>query len=474
VWEVKMMKRFGVILLVIAVMLTAACSGNERNASREVVKPSLEGSRPEITILVSDDDEWLLKSTIMKDYINKFEEGYGVTIKLQEIGNSQSLYYIGNQIFVNEAVDEYEKELSAKLHQKDPPELIFYSFIPLNSLISQGVAEDVGGKISNLDKLHPGLLREEVYYIPINIFHMPTVLNMNVIKTLQVKEPNLTSTKQDYLEIRDKWLQQVKPQFTSREFIDIVAKYLIDLKIFNEDNSKVTINNAEMCKAIYSMKKEIYDGNYILPQDYTYANYYNMLFERQREEYEKDRRFIKSKEYQKNGIRNYEEETSINALRAADSNYMIESGNVVLPNLLEDKIYLYSDGFMINRNGKNKELAYEFVNGMLDNEVQLQIFKDSIVSYYPVNKEIEKEINSIEKSRKYEPEAIELKNYILKEIEDGNALLSIERYDREYELFWMLVKDLTKYIFADKSYTEFELKQGLQKLEDKYNIYLSE
>jgi hypothetical protein len=37
-----------------------------------------------------------------------------------------------------------------------------------------------------------------------------------------------------------------------------------------------------------------------------------------------------------------------------------------------------------------------------------------------------------------------------------------------------LVKDLTKYIFADKSYTEFELKQGLQELEDKYNIYLSE
>lgn len=468
------MKRFVVILLVIAMIFTVACSGNERNASREVVKPNPEGSKPEITILVSKGDEWLLKSVIMKNYINKFEEGYGVTVKLQEIGNSQSLYYIGNQIFVNEAVDEYEKELSAKLHQKDSPEIIFYSFIPLNSLIRQGVADDVRGKISNLNKLHPGLLKEEVYYIPIDIFHMPTVLNMDVIKTLQIDEPNFTSRKQDYLEIRDKWLQQVKPQFTSREFIDIVAKYLIDLEIFNEDKSKVTVNSSEMCKAINSIKKEIYNGSYILPQDYTYTNYYNMLFERQRTEYDKDRSFIATKEYQINSFRNYEEESSINALRAGDSNYMIESGDVVLPNLLEDKIYLYSHGFMINRNGKNKELAYEFVNGMLDNEVQLEIFKDSLFSYYPVNKEIEKEINIIEKSRKYETEAIGLKNYILKEIEDGNALLSVERYDSEYEIFWMLVKDLTKYIFAEKTYTELELKQELQKLEDKYNIYLSE
>jgi spermidine/putrescine-binding protein len=455
-------------------IFTVACSGNERNALSEIVKPSPEGSKPEIRILVSEGDEWLLKSVIIKDYIEKFEEGYGVTVKLQNIGNSQSIYHIGNQVFVNETVDEYEKELSAKLHQKDSPELISYSFIPLNALIRQGVAEDVSGKMSNLDKLHPGLLKEEVYYIPIDIFHMPTVLNMDVIKTLQVDEPNYTSTKQDYLEIRDRWLKQIKPQFTSREFWDIIAKYLIDLEIFNEDKSKVTVNSLEMYNTINSMKKEIYGGSFILPQNYTYANYYNMLFENQRTEYENDRRFIVSKKYQINSFRNYEEESSINALRPGDSNYMVESGNVVLPNMLEDKIHLYSHGFMINKNGKNKELAYEFVNGILDNEVQLKIFKDSMFSYYPVNNEIEKEISIIEKSRKYEPEAIGLKNYILKEIEAENGLLSIERYDGEYEIFWMLVKDLTKYIFSDKSYTELELKLELQKLEDKYNIYLSE
>jgi len=468
------MKKFFIFVMIISLFFTTACSINGNKHAGTIVKPSLEGSKPVITILVSNGDEGLLKTTVMKSYISKFEQDYGVEVELQSIGSSHSVYYIGNQLLVNEAVDEYKKELSVKLHQKDGAELIFYSVIPLNSLIRQGVAENVRDKISNLDKLHPGLVNEEVYYVPFEIFHMPIVLNIDALEAMQIDKPSLAWTKQDYLAIRDKWLQQTKQQFTSKDFLDITAKHLIDLEIFNEDKSKVKINSADMYNAINSIKEEIYNGSYILPQSYEYKNYYNMLFEKQLAEYNKDRSLLASKEYSINNFRNSEQESDINALRAGDSNYMFQEDNVVLPNVLENKKYLFSDGFMINKNGKNKELAYEFVNGILDNEVQLELFMDSMFSYYPVNNEIEKDISVIEKNSKYVAEAIELKKYMLNEIEKGNATLSIARDDREYEIFWMLVKDLTKYIFTDNAYTELELKQELQKLEDKYNIWLSE
>ena len=45
---------------------------------------------------------------------------------------------------------------------------------------------------------------------------------------------------------------------------------------------------------------------------------------------------------------------------------------------------------------------------------------------------------------------------------------------REQNYYWMLYEDLLKYIFADKPYTAAELSMELQKLEDKYNILLTE
>lgn len=113
------MKKFFIFVMIVSLFFTTACSINGNKQAGTIVKPSLEGSKPVITILVSNSDEGLLKTTVMKSYISKFEQDYGVEVELQSIGSSHSVYYIGNQLLVNEAVDEYKKELSVKLHQKD-------------------------------------------------------------------------------------------------------------------------------------------------------------------------------------------------------------------------------------------------------------------------------------------------------------------------------------------------------------------
>jgi len=144
-----------------------------------------------------------------------------------------------------------------------------------------------------------------------------------------------------------------------------------------------------------------------------------------------------------------------------------------LPNVVygEDNIF-DTWGFIVNANGKNIELGMEFINELLEDDNQLEMFTKEY-SPYPVNKEIENEISKIETEKGINEESIGLRKYLINQIELGNY----ERYHssiKKQELQSKLYLDFVEYIFADELYTDEELSEELQKLETKYRIWLNE
>lgn len=455
-----MSRRSLCIILILGLLIsTTACrSTNTINSNgSKVVKPG-ETELPELTILVTPNMRNWMKKDCFVNYERQFEKQYGVTVNYEIYGG------------------DYESnagELMTKLITKDGPELIMDDWNNEHSLIEQGAVVNARDKVPNISKVYDSLVASEAYYIPLGIDYQPIVLRKDMLEELQLPTPNLSWTIEDYYIMRDKWLEQSNRMFTSFELNETNYKYLRELELFDYRNKRANINTTELKNALVQIKREIFSGKYILDKNYTYKNYYNMLFEYTSREYEEDMELRLSTGYNEQSFRSRSDEHGINLLYAKDFDFRLGK-IVILPRSIYKDNLLGSIGIMINKNGANLELAYEYVNGLLSDEIQLEMYGGEESTIYPVNKVIAGKIADIEKKEGYSEEALQLKKYIIGRIEKAEFQLYEMRDMKENDLYWMLIKDLLKYIFIDKSYSDVELSSELKKLEDKYNIILSE
>jgi spermidine/putrescine-binding protein len=454
-----MIRRFLYVILILSLISITACqSTNTINSNgNKVVKPG-ETELPELTILVTPNMRNWMKKDCFFNYQRQFEKQYGVTVNYEVYGG------------------DYESnvgELMTKLITKDGPELIIDDWGNVHSLIVQGAVVNARDKVSNISKAYDSLVDSEAYYIPLGIGYQPVVLRKDMLEALQLPIPNLSWTAGDYYIMRDKWLEQSNRMFTTFEFNETNYRYLRELELFDYRNKKANINTTELKNALERIRGEIFSGNYILDKNYTYKNYYNMLFEYTSREYEEDMEMRLSTGYEEQSLRSRGDESGINLLYAKDFDSRLGK-IVVLPKSIYKDDSLWSLGLMINRNGANLELAYEYVNGLLSDEIQLEMYEGEESGIYPVNKAIESKIADIEKKEGYREETLQLKEFIIGRIKKGEFQLGALRDMKDHDLYWMLIRDLVKYIFTDKPYSDAELSVELQKLEDKYNIILSE
>lgn len=164
----------------------------------------------------------------------------------------------------------------------------------------------------------------------------------------------------------------------------------------------------------------------------------------------------------------------IQALKSFVTSSYIEKENILILPRLDVYNALITSGFIINRNSKTTELAIDFLNGLLSDEVQLSMFNSLTYGGYPVNKDIEEKISKIEIDNDVNEDAILLRKYIIEKIETG-VLKPYKQIDSMlFDFRLMLHKDLMKLIFSEETYTDEELTTELQKLEDKYNMWLNE
>ncbi|WP_425449732.1 hypothetical protein [Dethiothermospora halolimnae] len=427
----------GILLMTVLI----SCSSKEVN-----IKDDIKSPKQELTMAVWSGD--MDKGDIdlpIKAYTQLFENENNVKVTYDII---HAVTY-----------EDYIKKLNAKLYTDNGPTLI-YKFP--NTYIERGVAVDLSGKLLNLEKIYDGLKREKMFYIPIGMSKDGMILNREALKRLEIEKPNLNWTKKDYINIKEKWLKDKPREFNLAEYKEIVRYPLYELNVIDQPNKVININNEKVKNYLHKVKEKIFSRNYILNKDYDY--YYKMIFDR----YSKER-----ESHIMNYINNPDKLIRFlqipNILKLKES--QIENDKfLILPSVYDHEIKSF--GFIVNKKGKNIELALKYINGLLSNESQKNIYYSNS-SYYPVNKEIEKDIMRWDKDNGTDKRTMELRNTVLNRLkkEKVNYLGMDNKIKIMYE---NIEKDLFHLIFTDKEYSDKELEGELKKLEDKYSIIFNE
>ena len=456
------MKRFLAMVIGIILMVTSfGCTKSNEVDNDE---------QNEISIIISEREYKYNKH--ISSYAEKIEEKMDIKINFD--------------IIQANTTDDYIKKLNTKLYLENGPTLIYIpKLFSYQKYVEQGVALDVTEKIPNLEKVYDSLLTDKVYFVPIAMRYSAIVLDKKILDELDIEEPKLDWTKEEYLKMKEKWLEQEIRYFTHQEYNELVKDPLYDIVTFDK-NRGVKLNTNDVKEYIEKAREEIFSGKYLLDNSYySFEDYYNIFIEGHgTEEFSKAWRFEINNE-NKRLIKHVDTEplyTEFNSVKIGTNEV------ILLPEVREYNKKLYVDGFLINRNGKNVDLGIKFLNEILDDEIQMIVYNDlrsGVEGYggtYPVNKEIEDEIDKKEKennmneklNRKIHKKAIELRKYTLKQIKDGEIKLYKQNDAQNQEFYKMLRKDTFKFIFTKEPYSDEEISRELEKLENKYNIWLNE
>lgn len=458
-----MIKKSIAFILIAALCILTACS-NGGAAAGDIVSPVVTEERPELVIQINSNEYEMLKiDKVWQEYIRNFKSQMGVNIKFDIL----DLSFGSNEL---EEKNEFMKNLAFKLYTNNGPDIIFTEYFFFQEVIEQGAVAEVSDKIPNIGKVYPELLNDKVYYVPIGMHYYCRGLNSKVLQDLKIPTPEFDWTRSDYYSMLDKRSSNINIDFNPVEYENVISRYIIskiDLKI---EDKKLSINIPEAIDGINQAREEIFNGNYIVNQDYTYKNYYNMLYEENSKEHAAGSELIDSTADSRIWV------SMVNGFRAEDIAEETAEGTITaMPEFSDSRPYIRTRGLLVNKNSQHLELAYEFINGLLNDEVQLALFEEgAYYNYYPVNKDIEDEIRKIEAQRVTDQYAIKLKEYVLQELKSGD-FDTVEDFNQEiFDIEVMFYRDLSRYILADKPYSSEVLDKELKALVDKYNIYLNE
>lgn len=464
-----MKKTVALILVLIIASLSAAYSPLNRMAgvSGDLVSSEPKGEKQELTILYKPWMEADIVPQIIKPYAKQFEERFGVKVNFVAPSGSD---------------DDSDKAFAAMMYAKEGPELIYYDrkFFLFEQLTGQGALVNLKGKAANIDKMYNSLQKDEMYYVPVGIHYSAIVLNKEKLDEIGVKEIPLDWTSKDYCDIWLRWISKSPRFFTRYEYWETAEMHIWDLDCYDRGNNRARINTPEMKKAIRDLRNEIFSGEYKLDKNYTYENFYNAFRESQSEEAQRDSEIIRSEEYKRDCLnREYEGRSRTNLLRASEIYNSMLKGSVVLPKEADRAAKLKSFGFAVNKNGKNLELAYEFINGILSDEIQMAMISAdelyNISYFYPVNRDIEKDIKNLEIETEVDSKAIEVRDYALEQLKSGKLVLDAYYYgDGRESVYEGVRRFIIEAVFADKPYSDEQLTQLLQKIENDINLWLNE
>lgn len=470
-------------LIAIAVALTmnislVSCSKINSTGEEGVVLPAPKDGKAELTIILSSRDYSELSSNgWLAQYIASFKRDFGVDVKFEQIKTSED--YVSQ-----EENDEYLKKLFVKLTAKDGPDLIFNQYMNIKPLIEQQGAADLRGKVANIEKVYDSLLSDKVYYVPLGMDYGGILINRDVLAELGVDDPLMNWTPEDFYAVREKWVKNNKLSIDYYQYGRAFDKFIDVESLYKAEEKKVVLNTPEVIQKIKDFISYIFGGSLQLVPGFKYENYYNMFYEPKSEEYKKNFDAYKNRDT----MNDLDPGQIHNLLRAKDVQERIGRYAIIKEpfymHRLDAKgtskgVDIWSLGFLVNKNSKNPDLAYEFINGLLSNEVQLSMMEheNKYFEFYPVNKEIEADILKLEAEEGYDPRAYQVKAFALQELKDGKCILeATEKGEISdlYKLEGMIYKDLTKLIMADNPYSDEQLQVELKKMEDKYNIYLNE
>lgn len=463
------MKRF--VYIVICILLIfgmSACSREEKantNGIENQKENSITNEEKEVTILMPNyGNDRLAK--LLKKFISSqkysFKDKYGVTVNIEEIS-------VNNR-------DDYIKKRNTKLYEEDGPALIANLWLGSNeSLIEQGIALEIDDeKVPNLKKVCSPL--KNGYLVPMGLFGTARIIKKDLLEDMGIAQPKLSWTKKDYIEIRNKWLEENPAYFNPTEYYDLIQSIMYDINILDKENNIVNLNNEDVNGYIKAIREEVFSGKYVLNEDYTYENYYNMFYVRgsneQKESYTKNIE-VNSCFYPWNHY-------GRNIFNPLSSTEMFKNENaLILPDVLDKKVSTW--GFIVNKQGKNVDEALLFLNHLLEDEAQVEFAKMIDIFAAPVIENIDEKLEEEMKKRSEESDkeafvkAVEFKNYVFEELRKGTYEVDDnENNEKQMNVYRKFNNLVFQIVFADEAYSDKETEEALKRLENELNIYLNE
>ena len=439
---------------------------NKEDNSNDSIDDKKGVKEDEVTIAIWDPYYWELqiKFPMLRGELAKIKEKTGINIRYD--------------VIEAENQQEFIKKLNTKLYLDKGPTLIYFYNMPTKIYTESGVALKLKGKVENLENVYDSIRDKNDYFIPIGMETYFIEMNGYESSELEIEEPDFNWNWDDYRTIRDKWLEENGRVLKSYLMRQIYYHKIDQLNVIDIKEKEAKINTEEVKTALKDLRNEFLSGKYELPSNFEQEYYYKACFDinnlSDEERYGKYSRFISLP------ANDIFECTGENGLYTSTLHKKIRKNKIVLPYVPDRDKSLHLTGFLINRNGKNIDNAIEFLNYILSDKAQMELystFKKLEMRFYPVNKNIEDKIKEIEKNGDLDKKVLKLKEYELERIKNGENKPNRVYKEENIKIFTLkdkLYKDIFKLIFSDEEYSDSKLERKLQELENQYNIYLNE
>lgn len=473
------MKRI-VILIVIMVLLVflsgcATDSNEKKTTSDDTLRKEIKVENNDLKD-TADNKKDIKEGEVTiaiweRDYYN-LEVNFPLFIYDSEIIKKEVGVDIKFDIINANTEEEFIKKLNTKLYLDKGPTLIYIQDRPVNIYVDSGIALKLEDKVENLHTVYDSINDKNGYFAPIGMMQDFTTIDKEKLKSLNIKEPNYNWDFNDYMEIRDKWIKDNNPNLTVDLINGIYEPVMNKINFFDEKNKKAKINTDEVKETIKYLRDEFFGGKYKVLKGFNGEDYYNVCFTKE----SLDPKYFKLTNPTPNYIFTGEVENLLNPINVHNK---IIKNKIVLTDINSKGKDLSIGGFLVNKNGQNKEKGIKLIDYILSNKVQMRLYNYEYkqVCFYPVNKDIEEEIKSIEDSKNLGKRALELKRYVLTNIKEGKnkAKRIYEKEDMsKFILNNKLHEDIFRIVFWDEEYGDKKLERKLQELENQYTIWMNE
>ncbi|MTI71940.1 MAG: extracellular solute-binding protein [Firmicutes bacterium] len=442
------MKKSILCILLLITILTTSCNVKTNSKYKE------DEDKEEISIFCINTNGQHLSAFLSQKVL--FEQEYDVKVKLESVEVKNA--------------EEYNEALTLMMNKTEGPTLIFVRLgRNYTRFLDAGIAVNLSGKIPNRKNVFEEIITDE-YFLPLGVYYPTVSIDKEVYKQLdlEVDIPGLDWTREDYSELKKAALDKDPRQLNIWSYEEIFDMFFKGIDLIDEKKNKAKVNTKEVKESLEEIKEEVYSGRYILPPNYSYENYKNMLLDYNSEEYKLSRSLYREELDEK-----LVNPMFINALKPKSYNSSsLAKESVVLPDIPSENGKLMVSGFILNRNGKNKELGLELLNYLLSKESQETVLRS--VFLYPSIKGLESIMEEIEKENYTHQDFIDLRKHTFKNFKKGKYKVGNNISKQQASILGELKKISIEYVFRDKPFTEEELTHILTRKEDKYSIWLNE
>lgn len=340
---------------------------------------------------------------------------------------------------------EYYKLVNDLLYQNESVDLIHLPFgSPYQAYVDNGIAMDLTESIPEIANLYPNL--QNPYYIPATMYIRPTVLNRIELENLGMQDDLDSLDREGYMAIREAWLDSSPRYYTQRRYQEEIADFHTRFSVFDLEKRQVSLAKAEVITYVQDLRDEIHSDQYLGIQ------------------MEERNDFIVASAEQINGL-NTEHLGWTSSVELANLAFF--------PPVFEPDQALLTDGYVVNRFGKNKEIAIRFLRKFLEDDYQLSIYGVRY-SFYPVSQEVEEQIYELDDFIYRHESLKELQVKIIKNMEDG-SYQSPSNQSFEYWLMMQgLYERLEELIYDEDRYTREDIEAELKALEERLYLIMIE